>query len=372
MDEKKIRIGITQGDTNGVGYELIFKIFAEPELLELCTPVIYGSPKIATYHRKALEMEVNFSIIHHADEVRTDRLNLLATTEEEVKVELGTPSEESGKAARNALDRALADCKEGLIDVLVNAPINESTFFAKDETNKDLVEYIAQKLGAEKEPEILSVNDQLHVATVAGETAIKNVAKEITKENIVAKATLMHETLKRDFRISIPRIAVLALNPETSEGQLGKEEQEAIVPAIKEMVADGLTVFGPYQADTFFGGREYDAFDGVLAMYYDQGITPFKALSVEGGVRLLAGLPVVVASSDHEVGYDRAGQGLTDEQAFRHALYLAMDVFRNRLSYDRPFANPLKKLYHEKRDESEKVRFSVNKKRGTDGEKKSS
>ena len=206
------------------------------------------------------------------------------------------------------------------------------------------------------------LNECLRITTLSGELAIKDVANEITKERIESTVRLLHNSLRRDFMISIPRVAVLALNP-TLEDQPCKEEQEVIAPAIKQLIAEGYTAFGPYQADSFFGNREFDTFDGVLAMYHDQAMIPFKALSCEGGVRLITGLSAVVTSTDDEALDVKAGQGVSNEMAFRHAIYLALDVFRNRKAYDQPYKNPLKKLYHEKRDESDKVRFNVTKKK---------
>ena len=362
MDDNKLRIAITQGDANGIGMELIFKTFASPEMFELCTPIIYGSPKVAAYHKKALNLDVNFSIIQHATEAKPERLNLLAVSDEEVKIEFGTPSEAAAALARKAIDKAVADCKAGFVNAIVNAPISEKHFFAAQEHPTGLSQYIAKQLGETNETLEMSLNECLRITTLSGELAIKDVANEITKERIESTARLLHNSLRRDFMISIPRVAVLALNP-TLEDQPCKEEQEVISPAIKQLIAEGYTAFGPYQADSFFGNREFDTFDGVLAMYHDQAMIPFKALSCEGGVRLITGLSAVVTSTDDEALDVKVGQGVSNEMAFRHAIYLALDVFRNRKAYDQPYKNPLKKLYHEKRDESDKVRFNVTKKK---------
>lgn len=360
MEEKMIRVAITQGDTNGVGYEVILKTFADPAMFELCTPIIYGSPKIAAYHRKALNLETNFSIINSAEEARNGRLNILACFDEEVKVELGQPSEEAGLAAFKALDRAMTDYRAGLFDVLVTAPINKATIQSPGFHFPGHTEYIETSVGDGNKALMILLNESLRVALVTTHLPIKEVSKAITKEAIIEKATIFHKTLRRDFRISNPRIAVLSLNPHAGDnGLLGSEEQEVIKPAIDELEKAGIQAFGPYPADGFFGSNAYDHFDGVLAMYHDQGLAPFKTIALESGVNFTAGLPIIRTSPDHGTAYDIAGQGKADENSFRQAVYTAIDVFRNRKNYDEPLENPLPKLFHEKRDDSEKVRFAI-------------
>jgi len=355
-----IRVAITQGDTNGVGYEVILKTFADPAMFELCTPIIYGSPKIAAYHRKALNLETNFSIINSAEEARNGRLNILACFDEEVKVELGQPSEEAGLAAFKALDRAMTDYRAGLFDVLVTAPINKATIQSPSFHFPGHTEYIETSVGDGNKALMILMNESLRVALVTTHLPIKEVSKAITKEAIIEKATIFHKTLRRDFRISNPRIAVLSLNPHAGDnGLLGSEEQEVIKPAIDELENAGIQAFGPYPADGFFGSNAYDHFDGVLAMYHDQGLAPFKTIALESGVNFTAGLPIIRTSPDHGTAYDIAGQGKADENSFRQAVYTAIDVFRNRKNYDEPLENPLPKLFHEKRDDSEKVRFAI-------------
>lgn len=360
MEEKMIRVAITQGDTNGVGYEVILKTFADPAMFELCTPIIYGSPKIAAYHRKALNLETNFSIINSAEEARNGRLNILACFDEEVKVELGQPSEEAGLAAFKALDRAMTDYRAGLFDVLVTAPINKATIQSPGFHFPGHTEYIETSVGDGNKALMILMNESLRVALVTTHLPIKEVSKAITKEAIIEKATIFHKTLRRDFRISNPRIALLSLNPHAGDnGLLGSEEQEVIKPAIDELEKAGIQAFGPYPADGFFGSNAYDHFDGVLAMYHDQGLAPFKTIALESGVNFTAGLPIIRTSPDHGTAYDIAGQGKADENSFRQAVYTAIDVFRNRKNYDEPLENPLPKLFHEKRDDSEKVRFAI-------------
>ena len=358
--ERKIRVAITQGDTNGVGYEVILKAFADPAMFELCTPIVYGSPKIAAYHRKALELETNFSIINTAEEARDGRLNLLTCFDDEVKVELGQPSQEAGQAALMALDRAMTDFRCGLYDVLVTAPINKATIQSPGFKFPGHTEYIETSVGEGQKALMILMNENLRVALVTTHLPIKDVAQAITKEAIIEKATIFHQSLKRDFRVSNPRIAVLALNPHAGdEGVLGSEEQTIIKPAIDELAAKGIQVFGPYPADGFFGAATYVHFDGVLAMYHDQGLAPFKTIAISDGVNYTAGLPIIRTSPDHGTAFDIAGQGKADENSMRQAIYTAIDVFRNRQNYDEPLQNPLPKLFHEKRDDSEKVRFAI-------------
>ena len=270
MEEKMIRVAITQGDTNGVGYEVILKTFADPAMLELCTPIIYGSPKIAAYHRKALNLETNFSIINRAEEARNGRVNLLACFDDDVKVDLGQPSPEAGLAAFKALDRAMTDYRSQLFDVLVTAPINKATIQSPGFHFPGHTEYIETSVGEGNKALMILMNENLRVALVTTHLPIKDVSKAITKEAIIEKAKIFHQSLKRDFRISNPRIAVLSLNPHAGDnGLLGSEEQDVIKPAIEELEKMGIQAFGPYPADGFFGNNTYYHFDGVLAMYHE-------------------------------------------------------------------------------------------------------
>ena len=358
--DKKIRVAITQGDTNGVGYEVILKTFSDPAMFEICTPIVYGAPKVIAYHKKALNIDTNYSIINRAEEARDGRLNVLACFDEEVKIELGQPSEEAGQAAFKALDRAMADYQAGLYDVLVTAPINKATIQSPNFHFPGHTEYIETKVGNGNKALMILMNENLRVALVTTHLPIKDISKSITKEAIVEKAVIFQKSLKRDFRISNPRIAVLSLNPHAGDNGLsGSEEKEVIVPAIEELEKQGVQAFGPYAADGFFGSNTYDYFDGVLAMYHDQGLAPFKTIALDSGVNYTAGLPIIRTSPDHGTAYDIAGQGKADENSFRQAIYIAIDVFRNRLNYDEPLQNPLPKLFHEKRDDSEKVRFAI-------------
>lgn len=360
MENRKIRVAITHGDTNGIGYELIFKTFEDPTMLELCTPIVYGSPKVAAYHRKALDTQVNFTIISHADEAHEGRLNLLPVFDEEVKVDLGVAAEESANAGLRAIDRALEDFREGCFDVLVNAPLDNNDVFHFSGQSR----YVEDHLDMSGKGLSVLLSERLRVALATRNLPIRQVAESITKEMIKEKVRTLSESLRRDFRISSPRVAVLALNPKAGDnGLLGTEEQDVIAPAIAELAEERVEAFGPYAADSFFGDGSYAVFDGILAMYFDQALAPFHALTSEAGVLYTAGLSLVRTAPDMGVSMDIAGKGVADAAPMRQAIYDAIDIFRNRVNYDEPLANPLKKLYKEKRDESEKVRFAVPKPR---------
>ena len=363
MDNQNVRVAITHGDTNGIGYELIFKAFAEPEMLELCTPIIYGSPKVAAYYRKAMNLPGQFSIIQKAEDAKDGRINLLAAVEEEVKVDMGMPTPESGQAAVKALDRAMTDYRNGLYDVLVTAPINNGNAQIENYPFQGHKKYIETCLGEGKKGLSILVGGNLRIASVTEKTPLKEVAAGITTDAIVEKVTLMQQTLKRDFMITNPRIAVLSLNPKSNEDtSCGIEEREVIIPAIDALAEKGVQAFGPYASDEFFGQGYFADFDGVMAMYHDQATTPFHSLYTEDGVIYTAGLPIIRTTADVTPSFSIAGTGHADETSFRHAIYLAIDAFRHRNDYDEASSNPLPKLYHEKRDESEKVRFSIPKK----------
>jgi 4-hydroxythreonine-4-phosphate dehydrogenase len=286
-------------------------------------------------------------------------VNLLNCFDEDIKVEIGQPSQEAGQAALVALDRAMTDFRKGLYDVLVTAPINKATIQSPSFHFPGHTEYIETSVGDGKKALMILMNETLRVALVTTHLPVKDIATAITKESIIEKATIFHQALKRDFRISCPRIAVLSLNPHAGDdGLLGSEEKAVIIPAIEELADKGIQAFGPYAADGFFGSGTYDKFDGVLAMYHDQGLAPFKTIALESGVNYTAGLPIVRTSPDHGTAYDIAGKGIADENSMRQAIYTAIDVFRNRQDYDEPLQNPLPKLFHEKREDGDKARFA--------------
>lgn len=361
MENNKIRIGITQGDINGVGYEVILKTFAEPQMLEFCTPIIYGSPKVAAYHRKALELPTNFSIVNSASEAADNRLSIVNCTNDEVKVEFGKADAEAGKAALDALEKAVEEYKNGLIDVIVTAPINKHTIQSEQFAFPGHTEYIEQKLGEGHKALMILLKNDLRVALVTGHVPVSQISTILTKELIMEKISIFNQSLKQDFGIGAPRIAVLSLNPHAGDdGLLGAEEQEIIKPALQEMSGKGVLCYGPYPVDGFMGAGNYAAFDGVLAMYHDQGLAPFKVLAMDEGVNFTAGLPVVRTSPDHGTAYDIAGKNQASEDSFRQAIYVAIDVFRNRQQNKILNARPLRKQYYEKRDDSDKLKLDTN------------
>jgi 4-hydroxythreonine-4-phosphate dehydrogenase len=353
-DNRKIRVGITHGDINGVGYEVILKAFSDPTMMELCTPIVYGSPKVATYHRKAMDIQTNFSIINVADEAQDGKLSILNCVDDELKVELTAATPDAGKAALDALERALQDYREGLIDVLVTAPINKHTIQSENFHFPGHTEYIEERVGDHKKALMILLKDDFRVALVTGHIPVKDIASTITKELIMDKLAIFHRSLKQDFGIDSPRIAVFSLNPHAGDnGVIGTEESEVIIPAMQEMIAKGIQCFGPYPADGFMGSGNFTRFDGILAMYHDQGLAPFKALAMDEGVNFTAGLPIVRTSPAHGTAYDIAGQGIASEASFRQAIYTAIDVYRNRIIEKEIHARPLRKQYHERRDDSD-------------------
>ena len=358
MENRKIRVGITHGDINGVGYEVILKTFSDPTMLELCTPVIYGSPKVAAYHRKAMEIPTNFSIVNTAEDAQDGRVNVVNCIEEELKVELSKPTPEAGKAALTALERALTDYRAGLFDVLVTAPINKHTIQSETFHFPGHTEYIEERVGDGQKALMILLKGDFRVALVTGHVPVRDIPGMLTKELIMEKMEIFHQSLKKDFGIDNPRIAVFSLNPHAGDnGLLGTEEQEIIIPAMKEMIAKGVQCFGPYPADGFMGSGNYTHFDGILAMYHDQGLAPFKALAMDEGGNFTAGLPIVRTSPAHGTAYDIAGKGIASEDSFRQAVYVAMDVFRNRAWEKEISARPLRKQYYEKRDDSDKLKL---------------
>lgn len=356
---QKLKVGITQGDINGVGYEVIFKTFENEDMLTLCTPVVYGSPKVAIYHRNSCAIQTNFNIVPSAAEAREGQLNMVnCFGEKEIKIEYGTPTEDAGNAAYVALERAIRELGEGKIDVLVTAPINKHTIQCEGFTFPGHTEYIEQQLGNGQQALMILSSQNLRVALVTTHLPVSKIAENITKQSIMDKLQILQLTLRRDFSIDNPRIAVLSLNPHCGDdGLLGTEEKDIISPAIVESFKKGIRCFGPYAADGFFGTGNYQHFDAILAMYHDQGLAPFKALAMEDGVNFTAGLPIVRTSPAHGTAYDIAGKNQADPASFRQAVYAAIDIYRNRQRYDQAYAHPLRKQYYEKRDDSDKLKL---------------
>lgn len=329
--ENKIKIGISQGDINGIGYEVILKTLEDNRILDMCVPIVYGSPKVAAYHRKVLDLSVNLNLINSAAEANDKRANIINCNSDDIKVEISQSTEAAGTAAFQALEKAAADLKAGAIDALVTAPINKKNIQSEQFSFPGHTEYLEQTFGSKGDALMLLVSDKLRIAVATGHLPIAKVAQTLTKELIFNKIRILNESLKKDFGISRPRIAVLGLNPHSGDqGVIGKEEIEIIKPAITEALENEIICVGPLPADGFFGSDEYNKYDAILAMYHDQGLIPFKTLSMDSGVNFTAGLGVVRTSPDHGTAYDIAGQNRASENSFRQALYAAIDIVKNR------------------------------------------
>ena len=335
-------IAITAGDTNGVGYEIIIKALLESHVFEVCKPVIYGNAAVARKHIQTFGEEwrnIQWNSIDDASHAKDGRLNMITCYTDDLPVQLGVPSPEANKAAKASLDRACRDLKEGKVQALLTAPIN------KEALHGGHTEYLEEKFRVEsselKGSLMMLCSENLRVALVCNHVSIADIPAQITEERILQKLTLLNQSLKRDFALEKPRIAVLALNPHAGDaGLLGKEEQEIIAPAIKKANEQGIWAFGPYASDGFFGAGRFTQFDAVLAMYHDQGLIPFKTLDMSG-VNYTAGLSIVRTSPDHGTGYDIAGKDQADATSMRHALFMALDIVKTRAEYDALRANPL-------------------------------
>ena len=328
----KILVGITQGDSNGIGYEVIIKALSDPRILEQFTPVIYGSSKIFSFYRKTIpEIEqMDTNAINNAREAHPKRVNIVNCLPDSAYAEPGQATPESAKAAIACLDRAVEDLKAGEIDVLVTGPINKKAMSGQGFGFPGHTEYIQNAFGV-KDVTMLMVSSRIKVGVVTGHIPLEDVAASITEEKILSKLRLINESLQKDFCIDKPRIAVLSLNPHSGDGGLlGDEEGRIIIPAIKKAVDEGILAFGPFSPDGFFGLSHYENFDATLAMYHDQGLAPFKALSFEDGVNFTAGLPVVRTSPDHGTAFEMAGRDEADPLSMRAAIFTAIDIFRKR------------------------------------------
>ena len=342
MPENKFKIGITQGDTNGIGWEIILKALADPRMTELFTPVVYGSPKAAAYYRNTVaEIEAfSFNPVASAAEARRGKANLVACGET-ADIAPGKPTPEAGRAAVEALCAAMRDLKAGHLDALVTAPFDKETVQADDFRYTGHTEYLAAEL--EGEAMMILCSDVLRVGLVTKHIPVSEIARNITKERIVRDLDTLRRALIEDFGIVEPRIAVMALNPHAGDGGLlGREEQEIIRPAIVEAFDKGVLAFGPFAADGLFAGGGYAKYDGILAMYHDQGLAPFKSLSPDG-VNFTAGLSAVRTSPDHGTAFDIAGKDKADPQSMRNAIYAAIDIAEHRRAWAEWTRNPLQR-----------------------------
>ncbi|NLZ96321.1 MAG: 4-hydroxythreonine-4-phosphate dehydrogenase PdxA [Bacteroidales bacterium] len=345
-----VKVGITHGDSNGIGYEILLKAFSDRRLTELLTPIIYGSSKVASYHRKVLNSKpIPFNLIDDCLKAKTGNINFINAVTDDVRVEIGKANETSGNAAYIALEAAVADINKKDIDALVTLPINKDNMQGDNFNFAGHTEYLEDRTSTDEERHkalMILASNRLRIALVTTHLPLSEVSKSITKELIIEKIKALDYSLKRDFYIDNPRIAVLSLNPHAGEnGLLGKEEQEVIEPAIKECLDNDLFCSGPYAADGFFGSNRHIKFDAVLAMYHDQGLVPFKTIAMDSGVNFTAGLPIVRTSPAHGTAYDIAGKNEASDESFRQALYMAVDIYRNRVNYDEARKDPLRKEF---------------------------
>ncbi len=347
MSDNKIRLGITQGDHNGIGLEVIIKTFMDPLMAEICTPVLFGSQKTFSFYRKAMNTEMRFNPIRSAETAAPRQFNIMNVYEEDIPVEFGSTTEQAGKYALKSIEAACDALEQKKIDAIVTAPINKHNIQSPEFQFKGHTDYLEMRF--KSSALMLMCADKLRVGVVTGHVPLANVSAIITQEKIVQKIKMMHRSLVEDFGIRKPKIAVLGLNPHAGDkGVIGGEEKSVIEPAITEAKNANIFVMGPYSADGFFGSALYTKFDGVLAMYHDQGLIPFKALAFETGVNYSAGLPIIRTSPDHGVGYDIAGKNEANESSFRSAVYLACDIFKTRKGEKEIHANPLRAHSHER------------------------
>ena len=344
---ERIRLGITQGDINGIGLEVIIKTFSDPAMLETCTPVLFGSQKTFSFHRKALNIEMRYNQVRTVEQATPRQFNIFNVYEEEVNIEFGKPTDAAGKYAVKSLTEACDALEQKKIDVLVTAPLNKHTIQSEHFRFSGHTEYLEERF--KSQALMFMCSERVRTGVVTGHVPLANVSALLNTDKILQKIKMLNRSLINDFAIRKPRIAVLGLNPHAGDqGTIGGEEQAVIIPAIQKAKEEGMTVLGPYPADGFFGSSMYLKFDAVLAMYHDQGLIPFKTLAFDSGVNFTAGLPVVRTSPGHGVGYDIAGQNKANENAFRSAVYLACDVFKTRKEENEYAANPLKPLSRER------------------------
>jgi 4-hydroxythreonine-4-phosphate dehydrogenase len=340
--ENKPVIGITHGDINSISYEIITKALADNRIFDFFTPVVYGSSKVASYYRKMLNVsDFAFNLIKKADMANPKRANIININDQEIKIEAGKSTSIAGELALHSLESAIDDLKKGLIDVMVTAPINKYNIQSKDFHFPGHTEYLASKFDA-KDFLMLMVSHSIRIGVVTGHIPLREVADTITEELLMRKIKILHQSLLQDFGIRNPRIAILGINPHASDnGLLGTEETKIIKPTIDKAFDAGMMVFGPYPADGFFGSSVFTEFDGILAMYHDQGMLPFKTLAFDSGVNYTAGLPIIRTSPAHGTAYDIAGKDKASAESFRAALYLATDIYNNRRRYAEMTVNPL-------------------------------
>ncbi|MBS3914540.1 MAG: 4-hydroxythreonine-4-phosphate dehydrogenase PdxA [Bacteroidetes bacterium] len=356
MDNKLVKVGITQGDPNGIGLELIIRAFADENIYKYCIPVVYGSPKAFAFYKKQLNMqEPMYHMVNSAAEAKAGKLNLVVTGINGFEVKMGEASAAAGNEALLAMDKAIEDCKKGDLEALVTAPLDKSTVAENKQGFSGHTGYLANAFEA-KDYAMLLISDELRIALVTEHIPLSEMAGALTQELVSKKINILNQSLQKDFGFTRPKIAVLGLNPHAGDsGLLGSEEKEIIQPAVAKAYAAEKLVFGPYPADGFFGSGQYRQFDAVLAMYHDQGLIPFKTLAFYDGVNFTAGLPIVRTSPDHGTAYLLAGKGSAEVISFRNAVYDAVQIVRNRKQNKEDYERPLP--YSELRREKFRMDF---------------
>jgi len=342
MNKKgKIVVGISIGDVNGVGIEVILKTFEDKRMLDFCTPVLFGSSKIISSHKKILNIETNIHEINSIQQIKDGEVNLLTIWKEDVMLEIGSATKIGGQYAFKSLNEATKSLKKGEIDLLITAPINKETIQSEEFNFSGHTEFLERNLDGESL--MILMNDFLRIGLITGHIPISKIAESITPELIESKVKILNNSLKQDFNINKPKIAVLGLNPHSGDnGVIGQEENELIKPTITSIHESGIFVYGPYAADGFFGSEAYKQFDGVLAMYHDQGLAPFKALTFGNGVNFTAGLSHVRTSPDHGTAFDISGKGKANSDSFKEAVFTGIKIFKNRNEYKELTQNVLK------------------------------
>ena len=332
--KRKIKVGISIGDLNGIGFEVIIKSFLDNRMMEFCTPIVFGSSKVASYHRKALEIkDFSFNIINSIKDANPKRANLLNVWKEDVEINLGESTAIAGQYAFKSLSKAVEALKNEDIDLLVTAPINKLNIQQNENNFIGHTEYLGEQFG--DEPLMIMQSKNMKIAFVTGHIPISKVSESLSKEKILSKIEKFSNSLLQDFAIREPKIAIIGLNPHAGEkGMLGEEEEKYIIPAVKKAQKKNILAFGPYSADSFFTQDNLQKFDGILAMYHDQGLTPFKALSFSDGVNYTSGLSIIRTSPVHGTAFDISGKNCANEKSFRNAVFLACDIYKTRKQFE--------------------------------------
>jgi 4-hydroxythreonine-4-phosphate dehydrogenase len=346
--EENIKVGISIGDLNGIGGEIILKTFEDPRVLDFCTPVIFASSKTMNFLKAHFKSEINFHTINDLNQITHGKVNVFNSWNEDVKIEFGKEDPKIGEFAIKSLQSATKALNENKIDVLVTAPINKHNIQSETFKFPGHTDYLAKELGGESL--MFMITDTLRVGLLTDHVPVKDVATQITPKLIEQKINTVYNSLLKDFGIQKPKIAVLGINPHTGDnGVIGNEDDEVLRPTLQKIREEGKLVFGPYAADSFFGSNNYKNFDAIIASYHDQGLIPFKTLSFGQGVNYTAGLSKIRTSPDHGTAYEIAGKGVADENSFKEAVYSAIKIFKNRMSYEQLTANPLKKAPNRER-----------------------